>query len=60
MSHKAFNYWLFDPFWSDIEFLILLFLRCLSLKQIPNIGIFIGNITKNRFKKENSESATNL
>ncbi|MGK0298759.1 MAG: KDO2-lipid IV(A) lauroyltransferase [Gammaproteobacteria bacterium] len=60
MNHKAFNYWVIEPFWGGIDYLVFLFLRCLSLKQVSNIGSVIGNIAKNRFKKASSDTIANI
>ena len=57
---KWINYWVFDPFWGGIDYLIFQILRIVPLKYVSYVGGIIGSLAQNRFKKACTDTLTNL
>jgi len=53
-------YWVSDPFWGAVDFLIFKILRYIPLAYVSKIGSFIGSLAKFRFRRADSDAKANL
>ncbi len=54
------DYWIIHPFWGLLDYLTFSFLRLFSIQKVSEMGSFIGNLAKKRFRQACEDTQHNL
>jgi len=54
------EYWIIHPFWGLLDYCTFFFLRLFSTHKVSNIGAYLGNLAKRRFRQACEDTQYNL